>query len=332
MEKLRNIPDAWAFIMAGQLTRSYCNVISRSLPLGINLDYFDRGFAEARCLPGRCGELVETLSLAEIEERLLLHRECLENGYFYGQKFSIDRWEEQWYRLPARVFSEFTPEEIIRLQFNSIVQADIANALEHWPGYRILFKVRNSWWRWQMEYIPYNRMVSQYQGILRFDFGSPNSSTLLNYTTGCHAHGYAEFGRSKEKAFFLDGVFAYMVNVGNEHVLTIGFTPTSHGIMLGQVQLTKKRGNRWLYKLPKPLLEYVVDRMALAFEGESIWLANGQSYPGYLMNVYGENFAEAELDENGLARIARFYDQPLTGWTRGEEQFNHHGLIFSKLH
>src|SRR3546814_1923886 len=59
----------------------------------------------------------------------------------------------------------------------------------------------------------------------------------------------------------LDGVFAYLVQYKGEHVMTLGFSLINdRQILLQQVQLKNRTGNRWLFRFPENRLEFIIDR------------------------------------------------------------------------
>jgi len=65
---------------------------------------------------------------------------------------------------------------------------------------------------------------------------------------------------------------------GDEHVLTIGFSVAPNDrFLVTQIQLAKPKGNRFLYKLPLPYVDYVLSRLTLAFARFEIFLVDGGS-------------------------------------------------------
>jgi hypothetical protein len=123
---------------------------------------------------------------------------------------------------------------------------------------------------------------------------------------------------------YLDGKFGYQVVYKGQHVLTIGFSPSIHGLMVGQVQLREPKGNRWLYKLSKPLLPYTLDRLAATFSCP-LWLVTGDSAVKQNHSSYD---AKAFVPDQVLdARMRSFYDQPLGGYRRfyGRDRASHGG-------
>ena len=107
---------------------------------------------------------------------------------------------------------------------------------------------------------------------------------------------------------FLDAELGYMIYYKGEHVLTIGFAPSKDGILIAQFQCAKKKGNRWLYKLPKSLDAYVVERMQAAFPGEDVYLVDGKSMASKIRSSYPPDVPKEKLPtEETLNRISCSY-------------------------
>src|SRR3546814_4012996 len=76
----------------------------------------------------------------------------------------------------------------------------------------------------------------------------------------------------------LDGVFAYLVQYKGEHVMTLGFSIINdRQILLQQVQLKNRTGNRWLFRFPENRLEFIIDKFRSAFRGYRIHIVDGKS-------------------------------------------------------
>lgn len=121
-----------------------------------------------------------------------------------------------------------------------------------------------------------------YHCIKNFNFDLKDFSVSLNYVKKDHRPlGFAKFGEN----IFLDSVFAFTVHYKNKHVMNIGFSVTGkREILISQVQATKKKGNRFLFKIPNRV-EHVLDLFFKYFPGFDIYLLNGKA------------FADKELEE-----------------------------------
>lgn len=218
-------------------------------------------------------------------------------------------WREAPYEALLRVF---TPDEVTRLWWGSILTSSVDDAFVWYdPRGLVVHRVRNSMWRygWRQDY---NLLVSYYEKLGRFRFGDGFTVTLD------HATKWNEWGTATyDRGMFLDGVFGYVVHHRNIPVLTVGFSLSAQGVLVRQVQLREPRGNKWLFKLPKPYLEYALDRMAEAFGDTPLWLTEGASTVLRIRETYGSD--APKFDAKGCSdRIKRFYDRPLDGYERGE--------------
>lgn len=99
--------------------------------------------------------------------------------------------------------------------------------------------------------------------------------------------------------------------------MTIGFAPSAHGILVAQVQLRQKRGNRFLYKLPMPYFDFALDLLRRAFPDEPLYLVTGTSTVAAVRASYGKN--RDRLSAETATRIERFYDQSLRDYMRTGE-------------
>lgn len=241
-------------------------------------------------------------------------------------------WQSAWYSIPYKALSAvFTPDELSRLDWDATIQSGVYEYLyrgdsrytdEHTdPPAFVLWKIRNAMWRWGWVN-DYNVFVDAYEGIRRLTFHE-GFEVRLDHTRGCNERGLAQHllhardWKSTEEPVYLDSAFGLLVYYKGVHVLTIGFTPSCHGILLAQVQMRKKKGNRWMWKVSKNYLEHVIDRFHEAFPSTPICLVDGASAVAAIRSFYGDR--KAEFDAKGAApRIQAFYDQPLEGYTRGK--------------
>lgn len=177
------------------------------------------------------------------------------------------------HRIPAYVLSALTKDELCKVHHSTMMMMDseVEDLFKKDPFYQLYFKIRNCMWRWGVGRSGWNEIVDVYRSLLRFDIGHPDFEVRLDYTTGCNECGYSQHSRT-----FLDGVFGFLVHYRGEHVMTLGFSVMAgHRLLVQQVQLKNRRGNRWLYKLPEKYLEHVLDRFQAAFPAHKLHLVDG---------------------------------------------------------
>lgn len=181
-------------------------------------------------------------------------------------------------RLPQEFYSSCTFEELCKIYGSSIFQLARPQyeIFEKESAYAIVRKIKSSLWRWGSGSTEdeWNTLVDAYDGIRNFSFGLPEFEVSLIYTTGYNECGSSEHDRK----IFLDGVFGFMVYYRGLHVMTIGFSIARGGkLLLTQVQMKKEKGNRFLYKLPMPYVEYAIMLMEKFFPKLALYLVDGDS-------------------------------------------------------
>lgn len=237
-----------------------------------------------------------------------------------------------WRDVPSRVlFQVFSPEECRRLFWGSLVQSRLSERFEYDPLLRPQWQVHNSFWHygWSFEdeyeldgrgswrHTPgsehawdvrrYRAFAATCRGLRSFKFGD-GFETYLNHVRGCGEFGLALWGRREgQRLVYLDGKLGLAVVRGGEHLLTVGVSPSARGLLVAQVQLRRPRGNRWLYKLGAPLVDYVLERLRTAFGQTPLWLVTGRSAAEAVRRSYGEG---AGSDAGTLARVERLYAPP----------------------
>lgn len=179
-------------------------------------------------------------------------------------------------RLPLQVFTGFSFEDICKLRFSTTTMLDstVEDIFENQPNFELIRKIKSSWWRWGAGKGTWNELVDVYNGICSFSLDLPSEFTIrLDYTTGHNPHGYSQYLRT-----YIDGVFAFMVYYRGCYVMTVGFSVMENRrLLIQQVQLKQSAGNRWLYKLSKPRMEFVIDAFARSFPGFELYVIDGHS-------------------------------------------------------
>jgi hypothetical protein len=220
------------------------------------------------------------------------------------------------HHLPLKAFSRLTLDEITKIRFSSCIMMDssVEDAYRNDPRYVILNKITNSMWRWGFNHGQWNEVVDAYNGIRDFTLDLPDFEVRLDYTTGHNECGYSEHSRT-----FLDGVFAFLIYYRGEHVMTVGFSLAGkRRILVQQVQLTKRRGNRFLFRMPANRIEFFLDRFRAAFSRFTLYLVDGSDVANKSLKSYrnGLENSQERLDKF-KARAAR---NQLSDWDKGDDE------------
>src|SRR3989344_1326640 len=181
-------------------------------------------------------------------------------------------------KLPQEFYESCTFEELCKIYGSSLFQLGRPQyeLFENNFEYALIRKIKSSIWRWGTGACgeEWNTLVDAYNGIRSFSFGLPEFEVTLTYTTGYNECGFTEF----ERGVFLDGVFGFMVYYRGLHVMTIGFSiAQGRKLLLTQVQMNKEKGNRFLYKLPMPYVQYAIMLMEKFFPTLTLYLVEGDS-------------------------------------------------------
>ena len=239
--------------------------------------------------------------------------------------------DERWIYIDFEVLAErFTLDEMCRAKWKSFIMSEVSERFGKDPLYLPLYKVPNSMWQCgglSRSKSDYGAFVRLYRGLARFDFGVDGFTSYFDHTDyECGATGHARYGRfpvtckngeTYLSRQWLDGVFAYNIVHKGAVVLTVGFSLADTGVLVSQIQVRgKKKGNRWLYKLPTGLREHVIDRLRAAWSGVPVRLVTGASQKKYNQWCYRRN--PADYPDAVADRVAAFYDAPLAGYGFGD--------------
>lgn len=193
-------------------------------------------------------------------------------------------------RLPAEVLTHFlTVDQLTKVKYSQFITMDssVEDLYQDDPQYSFLRKIENSMWRWGMGRSDWNAVVDAYNGIRTFEVPVDGFEVRLDYTTGHNERGF-----SRESRTFLDGVFGFLLYYRGEHVMTLGFSVAKdRKLLVQQVQLTKRKGNRFLFKLPANRMEFFLDCFAKAFPAFTICVADGRDVAQSNINSYKEGLA-----------------------------------------
>lgn len=206
-------------------------------------------------------------------------------------------------RLPASVLlRKLTFDQICKTRYSQMFMMDssVEELFRDRPEFSIVRKIDNSMWRWGWGSGVWNEVVDAYNGIRNFTVPVEGFDVRLDFTTGCNQRGY-----SRESRTFLDGVFGFLLYYKGEHVMTLGFSVMKgRRLLLQQVQLTQRKGNRFLFKLPANRLEFFLHCFAQAFPHHTLCIADGGDICRVSLASYTDNLETAlnRLESNPDAR------------------------------
>jgi hypothetical protein len=105
-----------------------------------------------------------------------------------------------------------------------------------------------------------------------------------------------------------------------------------YGILVAQAQLRKKKGNRFLYKLPTHYLDISLDILARAFPEDALWLITGESSVEATIRNYGKQPCPLRASKEAQDRITALYNRPLNAFERRSETIKQDGRTFVRLY
>ncbi len=162
------------------------------------------------------------------------------------------------------------------------------------------------------------------------DYFAWRDDVRITHTRFCNTAAWAAHGR--EDPIYLDAAFGALLYHEGRHAMTIGFAPSRYGILVAQVQLRQRRGNRFLYRLPMPHLDFALDLLQRAFLNDPLHLVTGASTTTAIRRACGKN--SNKLAPDAAALVERFYDQPLCDYVRTGETVqcdSEDGRVFARL-
>jgi hypothetical protein len=227
-----------------------------------------------------------------------------------------------WIRLDAALMArEFSPEELVRLACGLPILSPVHEMVESRPDYAALHRVRLSLWHWGacQDYAP---LATAYRGLAKWEFGVPGCDSYVDHVEPRFGNrGPAAYAREAGGGpAWLDGPVALQVVRGGELALTVAVAFTGDRVLVTQVQVRgTRRGNRWLYRLPRPVREYAVDRVRAAWPDLPVGWAAGASVAANARSAYGGREAAEKFPAAAAARVRDFYDRPLAGYRRAGE-------------
>lgn len=235
-------------------------------------------------------------------------------------------WAEHWRAIGNDVLSQvFSLGELMRLRHGELIMSEFGEWFDvHHPFVR---KIIFAHWHYGCGH-DWNRIIDHLDGFRRISIDLPDFEVRIIHTRTINQCAWAWAAGLRD--LYLDASFGLLFYYKGEHVFTAGFAPCVYGILVAQAQLRKKKGNRFLYKLPKHYLDIALDVLGRAFPAEPLWLVKGASSVAATRRNYGN--VPCSIDEDGAKRIAALYDRPLDAYRRGTKKIRQDGRDFVRLY
>lgn len=197
-------------------------------------------------------------------------------------------------RMRHEVFNRLSFDQLCKVKYSyqsPYVEEIEKKFLETSPCHMIFMRIFSSFKLMEFQKAKWNDLVSFYDGLTRFTVEVPNFTVYLDFLMH-----WNPWGHSRYSDIFLDGVFAYNVHYKGEHVMTISFTPISNRrILIRQIQMTKPKGNRFLYKLPMNLTEFIIERFMLAFPDHQLLIADARDLAKQSLERYQSSWNRYQM-------------------------------------
>jgi hypothetical protein len=231
-------------------------------------------------------------------------------------------WDSNWYDLPVKLLREiFTFEELARLWSASVIMSDLGRWIDE--EHPFLRKIAYAHWHYSGSN-DWNLLVDHLEAFKRLDAGLPGFEVRITHTRTINQAAWS----AHVDNLYIDASFGLLLYYKGQHVLTVGFAPTARGVVVAQVQLRSKKGNRFLYHLPHHYVDLGLDILRRAFGGD-LWLVTGQSAVNAVRAAYGKQPCTVTAEVEG--RMRALYDRPLEAFERGSETCMHEGRTYVRL-
>jgi hypothetical protein len=233
-------------------------------------------------------------------------------------------WDRSHRSLPIQVFLEaFTFDEVLRLHSDEFVQSSISEWFQ--KEHPLLWKVENCMWQFGIGRDS-STLAWAVNGLKKLSTDLSDFSVTLTHTMFHHRWGPSEH----EFELWIDAPLAIRVHYKGEHVLTCAFAIRKRGeVLVSQVQLRKKTGNRFLFKLKEHVLDFALGILARAFGADALWLTDGPSAIQAIRKAYGST--PCKMTPEDEVRIAALYDRPLAHYDREGDSMEIQGRVFKRL-
>lgn len=214
----------------------------------------------------------------------------------FVSKEKLDEIKDSYHRLPLESLSQLSFDQLCKLYFSSTItlHSTVEKKFETDIHLDVIRKIISSIWRWSRSRGTWNEIVDAYDRIRNFSFETnPDFNIRLDYSKGRNQSGYSKFSET-----FLDGSFGFLVHYRNKHVMTVGFSILNEKrILIQQVQLTQRSGNRFLYQLPNNRLEFIIDLFR-------------KNFPDYLLHIINAKDLTKKIASEYKSSLERWHDSP----------------------
>lgn len=237
-------------------------------------------------------------------------------AYHKRQGFLMDEkdyftWDRCHRDIPIAILLEaFTMDELLRLHADDFIQSTISEWIQ--KEHFLLWKIENCLWQFEGGKRDPRPVAWGVNGLKRLSVDLPDFEIAVTHTMFYHRWGLTEHIED----LWIDAPMAALIYYRGEHVLTCSFAIRKRSIFVSQVQLRKKTGNRFLFKLKQHVLDFALDILARAF-GPNIWLTGGASAVLAIRRAYGK--APCKMTTEDELRIAALYNRPLERFDREGE-------------
>lgn len=233
--------------------------------------------------------------------------------------------------FPLARFCSFA--EIARFAHEQTLGGELQSCLMKHPLHMFVRKLSISAEHWGSKDVSWDELIKFHRLLTGFDVGLPGFEVTYDCTPRYLERGWSYYTGERQSGPhdpktkpWLDGDIGLIISFNGEHVMTIGVAVSTAGLLVNQIQLLKKRGNRWLYKLPKPYFELMLERLHVACraEGIDLHLVTGVS----LSESIKRHYTEIPLKKETVKHIRKLYNQPLVGLKRSRASKTINGLQY----
>lgn len=288
-------------------------------------------------IPYRLTEIPEGASrdpaktfLTDAEERFRRHPD---GAAWIAEHFEEDeqlyrfRWDQHWSRIDYPLLAKvFTFDELLYLWVSAFTMTELGTHIEKQEP--LLWKVQNALWQYGAER-GFNAIARTMNGLRRVSIDLPGFEVKLATTYSINTHGRCWHDVGK-KGLYLDGAFALLLYYRGKHVLTVGFSPSREGILVAQVQLREKKGNRFLFQLDRHYLDIALDILARAFHDQDLWLVDGSSAVKAIRRSYPPSIP-CTMTSDDEVRIKALYNRPLERFRRTRRTYESNTRKYVRL-
>ena len=225
--------------------------------------------------------------------------------------------------------AELSPEEICQMYHNVTVGGRLCNSFDTMPIYLIFRKLTSSDWFWgngSYKGFTWDHCKKFTEVLKTFSWGLPGFEVYIDCVPVPCEYSYGEFTWT-----WLDGTYGLIIVKDGKHVATVTVSPTQNGLLVHQAQCKEKKGNRWLFQLGCPILEWAMNRLRIVCEplGIPLYLIEGESAVQQVAKSYRDKLP-ADWHELHSERIRGLYNAPMAHFTRNDD-YVRKGLTFHRM-